>query len=292
MSFTSANVRLSDGAMIHARVLGMEDKHKPLLIALHGAPGLSSHTEPEVSYAFLGDRFRVLVYDSRGSGGSDLKGPYTDERWIADVDEMRAWAGAETFVLAGGSYGGFISLGYALAFPNRLSALILRDVWACGPRAVLRALSFILTSPRIKPDPSRQVRLWSGNVRDKEDGEKALAEILTIYSPPEKDEQEIAGADGFEGASQEMHWETHNSAFSFSSPRFDVRDRLGEIETPTLVVVGRHDPITPVEEAVEIAGSIANSELVIFEGSGHNPPADEPEAFQEAVVKFFVKLGM
>lgn len=89
MSYTDTTVQLRDGANLRVRVLGIDHKHKPLLIALHGAPGLSSHTEPEAGYTFLGDRFRVLVYDARGSGASDLKGPFTDERWIADVDELR-----------------------------------------------------------------------------------------------------------------------------------------------------------------------------------------------------------
>lgn len=198
----------------------------------------------------------------------------------------RTWAGAETFVLAGGSYGGFLALGYALTFPTRLSALILRDTWACGPLGVLRALGAILTSKRISPDPSRQVRMWSGNVQSREECEKGLAEIVAIYSPEREGDTREPVA--FEGASDEheLHWETHNAAFSTSVPRFDVRARLGEITAPTLVVVGRHDPICPVEEAEGIQAEIPGSELVVFEGSGHNPPSDEPEAFQEAVGTF------
>ena len=198
----------------------------------------------------------------------------------------RAWAGAETFVLAGGSYGGFLALGYALTFPARLSALILRDTWACGPVGVLRSLAAILKSSRIHPDADRQVRLWSGNAQSKEDCEMGLAEILKIYSP-ERD-GDTWEALSFEGASEEyeIHWETHNAAFSTSVPRFDVRGRLGEITAPTLVLVGRHDPICPVEEATDIHAGIPGSELVVFEGSGHNPAADEPEAFRKVVGKF------
>lgn len=178
-----------------------------------------------------------------------------------------------------------------MQFPARLSGLVLRDTWACGPRGVLRALGEIMTSTRVRPDLHRQVRLWSGNMLGREDYEVGIAETVEIYFP-ERDGPEEPRA--FEGASNEfeLHWETHNSAFSYSVPRLDVRGRLGEIEAPTLVVVGRHDVICPVEDSEELSGRIPGAELVIFEGSGHNPPADEPEAFQAAVGEFLGKLSL
>jgi proline iminopeptidase len=82
------NVQLKDGTNLQVWVFGNQNKTKPLFIALHGGPGLSTH-ETEVQYQFLADNFRVLVYDARGSGRSDLKGPFTDDQWASDVDELR-----------------------------------------------------------------------------------------------------------------------------------------------------------------------------------------------------------
>ncbi len=84
-----STVTLSDGADIQVWLVGDNDKSKPLAIALHGGPGLSSHFEPENSFSFLTSRFRLLVYDARGNGESDAKGPLMDDRWIADVEEIR-----------------------------------------------------------------------------------------------------------------------------------------------------------------------------------------------------------
>ncbi|KAM0436674.1 hypothetical protein ACHAPT_002383 [Fusarium lateritium] len=292
---TGTQVELSDGAKLRVWLLGSENKTKPLVIVLHGAPGLSSHTSTESAYKFLADEFRVLVYDARGSGVSDIKGPFTDERWVADVDELREWVGVETFILAGYSYGGFLALSYALTFPGRLSGLILHNAWACGPLGTHRVLASLLSSNRINPDPARQARLWSGNVRDKEDAEKGLAEIIAIYTP-EKDgpSSETLSFDSFEstGGESQLHWEVHNAAFSFSQPRFDVRHRLGDIKTPTLVAVGSHDVVCPLEESEDISRGIPNSELVVFHHSGHNPAADESEKFQKVVVGFLQKLGL
>ncbi|KAF9772440.1 hypothetical protein IL306_009858 [Fusarium sp. DS 682] len=300
MSELNIHVQLSDGAKLNVCLLGAENKSKPLIISLHGAPGLSTHSGVKEDFKFLADRFRVLVYDHRGSGGSDFKGPFMDEQWISDLDELRqimtvvnnvsrAWAGDDKFILAGGSYGGFLALNYAINYPNRLSGLILRNTWASGPLGTHRALANILLSHRIKPDPMRQVRLWSGNLRNKSDAEESMAEITRIYTPEkpgEKDTEQVA----FEGASAELRWEVHNAAFSYSQPRFDVRKRLGEIKVPTLVVVGRLDIVCPVEDSEVISRGIDGSELVVFEKSAHNPASDEPEKFQEVLLDFLEKL--
>lgn len=198
----------------------------------------------------------------------------------------RAWVGDEKFTLAGGSYGGFLALNYALNYPNRLLALILRNTWACGPQGTHRALANILLSKRINPDPMRQVRLWTGNVQSREDAEQGMAEIVPIYTPEHSLEPE-----SFEGASTELRWEVHNAAFSWSQPRFDVRSRLSEINVPTLVVVGKLDIICPVEESEMIQRRIKGSELVVFEKSAHNPATDEPEKFREVLSDFLGRLA-
>ena len=89
MSKTST-VQMDDGVRLHVKLLG-EDSNptKPLLIAHHGAPGLSTHLEPESTFGFLSGIFRVLVFDARGSGVSDLTGPYTHDRWIKDIETLR-----------------------------------------------------------------------------------------------------------------------------------------------------------------------------------------------------------
>lgn len=68
---------MSDGARLYVKVLGERLPAKPLLIALHGAPGLSTHAEPEATSGFLQSQFQIIVYDARGSRISDLKQLYT-----------------------------------------------------------------------------------------------------------------------------------------------------------------------------------------------------------------------
>ena len=63
------------------------------------------------------------------------------------------------------------------------------------------------------------------------------------------------------------------------------------MQVPTLIVVGRHDWITPVEAAEELAGLLPSAELVVFEDSGHAPQLEENERFIALVGDFLARHG-
>ena len=282
---TVAQVTMDDGARLWVKVLG-DDPGKPLLIAHHGAPGVSSHLEPEASFGFLADRYRVLVFDARGSGYSDLKPPYSHERWVEDMDQLRRWAGADKFVLAGGSYGTFISLEYAVRHPEHLDAVILRGPSAEGPSTIQHGLEAALKA--VHGDDERQTRMWMGQARDDEDLRLGFEKFAGVFAPPADKmlpvtERAAPPAHRFPPV---FHAATHDWAFSKNLPVYDVRERLASVHVPTLVTVGRYDQVTAPAGAELIAQRIPGARLVIFEHSGHSVPADEPAKFQATVNGF------
>lgn len=196
----------------------------------------------------------------------------------------RTWARAERFVLAGGSYGGFVALEYALAYPKRLLGLILRDTSPEGPACYEGALKAVLSSPKVHVDRDRQVRLWTGKLIDNDDFQQGFAEILPIFSGPNLEQKQPTARE----ISNDMilHYQTHNAAFSVNLPKYNITLQLGKIGVPTLVVAGRHDVVAPVALAKIIAKGIPGAQLAIFEKSGHSPPADEPGAFRACVLQF------
>jgi proline iminopeptidase len=149
-----------------------------------------------------------------------------------------------------------------------------------------------LSSPRIHADPERQRRVWTGKIVDNDDFLAGVVEIVPLFTPPVDASSPAPPADTFEGEAPAPHYATHNAAFSENQPNYDVRSKLGSITVPTLIVVGRHDVITPVEFSEEIHRGIPGSQLTIFEKSGHSPALDEPEAFQARVRKFFGSLSL
>ena len=286
---TMAQVTMDDGAKLWVKVLG-DDPSKPLLIAHHGAPGVSSHLEPEASFGFLADRYRVLVFDARGSGYSDLREPYTHARWVEDVDALRRWAGADKFVLAGGSYGTFISLEYTLRHPEHLDAVILRGPSADGPSTIKNGLEAALKA--VHGDDERQTRMWMGQARDDEDLQLGFEKFAGVFAPPADkmlppSERAALPAHHFPPI---FHAATHDWAFSKNLPAYDVRERLASIQVPMLVTVGRYDQVTVPAGAELIAQRVSGARLVVFEHSGHSVPADEPAKFQATVNGFLDTL--
>jgi proline iminopeptidase len=153
---------------------------------------------------------------------------------------------------------------------------------------MMHALKACISSPLAHSDPDRQFRLWAGLLRDNEDFAAGLAEIGPLFLPPgAKPDEEPE----WKQERLVMHAETQNAAFSENMPRYDVRDQLKDIKVPTLVIVGRHDLITPVEESVVLAEGIEGARLVVFEHSGHHPGNDEPVAFRECVSDFLETIG-
>jgi proline iminopeptidase len=268
-----------NGNRLHVEVLG-DGPGKPTMIVHHGAPGLGSMAEPKASFGPFADGYRVIVFDARGSGVSEGAAPLTHEQWAADVDALREWAGADTIVMAGGSYGGFIAMEYAIAYPDRVAALVLRDTAADNANHEL-AIANALASSRVEIDRVKLDRIMSGTVRDDADLRDCWEAILPLYDHEldwEKVRQRVE--------STPYRYQTHNFAFSVNQPGYDIKAKLPGITAPTLVTVGRHDWITPVSCSETIASLIPGARLHVFEHSGHSPQIEEAAAFQRVVRDF------
>ncbi|CAN5859028.1 alpha/beta hydrolase [soil metagenome] len=256
----------------------------PPIIAHHGGPGMGSHANDKAAFAPLADIYQIVSFDARGSGRSGAVPPYTHAQWVADLDALREQLGFERFIMTGGSYGGYIALEYTLAHPERVTHLILRDTAASHQyesQAKATALARAAEFPEINEDDLN--RIFAGKMKDDNDFKRTFAAIAPLYDANYELEKTKQWLERITFRAQ-----THNFAFSQNIPGFDLIARLGEITVPTLVIVGRHDWITPLEASQELAAGVPNAELVVFENSGHSPQQEEHERFV-AVVRDFLE---
>ncbi len=270
-----------NGASLNVEVLGRPDA--PVLIAHHGGGGIGSLAEPKATFGPLADLFRVIVFDARGCGLSEGVPPYSHAQWAADVDGLREWAGAEQIVVAGGSYGGFIAMEYAIAYPQRVRAMVLRDTAADASNFAL-AYDNARNQDRVEIDWDNFDRYWSGRIHDDEDLKARWAEIIPLY---DFDYDPVKSAAAVEAGS--YRHESHNWCFQHNMPVYDLKPQLPDVSCPTLVTVGRTDWVTPVSAAQTIADLVPAAQLVVFEKSGHSPQIEEYELFQQVLRDFLVE---
>lgn len=242
-------------------------------LAMHGGLGLD-HTYMRPWLDSLSDVMRLVYYDHRcnGRSGRPPLETLTFERLCADADALRERLGFEEVAVMGHSYGGFVALEYALRYPRRLSRLILLDT-----APTVDYGTEIETNARRKGATEEQMEALDAPVGDEEELRRVLEIIGALYWHRFDAElharvfaHTVLDAEAYEaGGSLLEGW--------------DLTPRLGEIGTPTLVVVGRDDFVTPPSQARILHEGIPGSELVVFEHSGHFPYLEEPEAFFGAV---------
>ncbi|MGC8712317.1 MAG: alpha/beta fold hydrolase [Leptodesmis sp.] len=261
---------------------GARMKEKPVAFVIHGGPGVD-HTSFKPTFSPLSQKLQLVYFDHRGQGRS-ARGPkasYTLENNVEDMEALRQYLGLDKIVVIGASYGGMVALTYASRYPEHVSHLI-AIVTVPDSRFLERAKQ-ILAERGTEEQQAIAQHLWDGTFRDEEHLREYFRVLGPMYSltfdpdaPQNSWKRAILSADAI------------NEAFGGFLRAYDVRDQLHKITAPTLVIGARHDWICPPEFSEEIAALIPNSDLRIFENSGHGVRADEPEALLDAIAGFIV----
>lgn len=257
-------------------------KERPTAFLVHGGPG-GDHTSYKAGLSDLSQKMQLVYFDHRGQGRS-ARGPketYTLENNVEDMEALRQYLGLNKIIVIGSSYGGMVALSYAIKYSQNLSHLI---VIATVPdyRFLEKAKQFIAAKGTPEQKKYAEI-LWAGKFKDEAELKKYFQVMAPLYSVtynPEAenlpDNRTIYSVDAI------------NQAFGGFLRTYNILDQLHKITVPTLVIAGRHDWICPPEFSEEIAAAIPNSDLRIFENSGHLIRVDEPQALKDAIAGFIV----
>lgn len=243
---------------VHYEANGNRSEHVPLLLT-HGYGASSAMWRPNLDA--LGVDRLVITWDVRGHGLTtappDLAG-YTHEASVADMAAILDDQGIDRAVIGGLSLGGYLSLEFRAAHPERTVALVLCD-----------------TGPGFKSDRRREG--WNAFARQQADdleqgGEGAL-----------RDSPEVRAArhdpTGLALAARGILTQRDSS----------VIESLPSIGVPTLVVVGDRDE--PFLAAADyMATTIPGAAKQVIADAGHACNIDQPKAFDAAVVDFLHRV--
>ncbi|MGH7660082.1 MAG: alpha/beta fold hydrolase [Vulcanimicrobiaceae bacterium] len=250
---------------------------KETILAVHGAPGTDHRLfRPELDR--LGAFARVVYFDLPGHGRSSPPRDFRLETIAESLEEARIAATAEGVNVLGSSYGGFVALQYALAHPDRVVRLILVDTSASSS---FRTRSIAIARERANKTMLEAFeRLWNNALANDDDFRENWRILFPLYFAQATQTQidSYAGRTSYNLATRRAILPTFEG--------YDVRASLAELRMPALVIVGKHDWITPPGEARELAGALPNARLVVFESSGHYPFLEEGERFATVVEAF------
>lgn len=263
-----------------------ELKEKPVCFVLHGGPG-GTHMNFKPYLDSLTTCMQLVYIDNRGSGFS-AKGPqssYTMENNVEDIEALRQYLGLEKIMLLGHSYGGMTAMSYAKKYQRNLAGLLLV---ATSPsyQFIEKAKSFVSKNGTIEQKVIADV-LWEGAFTSSEQLSKYYEIMAPLYSRTAEVGKEQAPRPKILRS-----FEALNEGFGGFLREYDVIEDLPTIRVPSLVIAGRHDWITPVDENKLIADKLPNSEFVVFENSSHSVFKDENEHFHDVVLKFVGGIGV
>jgi pimeloyl-ACP methyl ester carboxylesterase len=96
--------------------------------------------------------------------------------------------------------------------------------------------------------------------------------------------EDVMGAIDAQSLRAMRRWQRHE--FRHDGLRTDYRSELGELDVPTLLIHGEHDPLLPLSWSVEAAERLPDGELLRLPGVGHWPPRERPARVLEAIGSF------
>ncbi len=256
------------------------------LLCLHGGPGSTHHNlEPLES---LADRRRVIFYDQLGCGQSEVPDNpalWTVDRFVEELAQVRAALGLDRLHLFGSSWGGILAQQYVLDRRPELQSLILCGSPASMPRWVADC------DELLAQQPAEVLKV----IRDHEaSGFTACPEyqaaLLGFYREHFCRMNPWPAA--LERSFAELGYAVYAamngpSEFTVSGTLkdWDVMDRLGEIDVPTLLVGGRYDECRPAH-LEDMHRRIPGSQLAIIEDASHLCFAEQPAEFISLVNSF------
>jgi proline iminopeptidase len=281
-------VRLN-GVDIHYRTIG----DGPVLFLVSPGWGVAS-AYLQRAFSSLAKHLRLVFIDTRGSG---LSGRPADPMQMGSVDmandleALRVHLGLSEISILGHSNSGAIALACADRYPDRVSKLVLIDSQVLGLSAdadTQRILQNRATDPRFKEATRIVSTFFTGQMNpatSDESLEAFIAQVLPLFlhsperSLPLAQEQLSGPISSYAFTSQYAA----DAAFPI-----DQIKSLGAIRAKVLIMVGRHDYICPVALSERLHERIPQSQLVIFEESGHLPWLEEPNAFFAELERFLI----
>jgi proline iminopeptidase len=251
---------------------------RPTLLVLHGGPGFD-HSLMRPYFDRFADTHQVVYLDHRGNGRSGGE-PETWNlaQWGDDIAAFCDALGIVKPTVYGLSFGGMVAMSYAGRHPGHASRLVFSSTAA---RMHLDATYAMMAELGGEEAADIARKFWSDPTP--EGAAEYIARCMPLYNPnvdPDAAAVRARAIARFEVLFQFVRGEQRG---------MDLLPGLAKVTSPTLVLAGARDPITPLVCAREIAAALPPQlvRLEVFEAAGHGVHRDQPDR-AEAILRAFL----
>ena len=270
---------LPNGQQVHIRDEG--PRQAPVLVLLHGSSS-SLHTWQGWTEA-LDDQYRIVRLDLPGHGltGPQINDDYTAKAYSDTVALTMAQLGVDKYIVAGNSMGGWVAWNHALAYPDKVTGLILVDAGGAPDAA-----------PTSLPIGFRLAQ------------NKTLRPVLQWFTPrmmvDRSVRQSVADPTKVTDAQVDRYYDLlrYPGNREATSLRGDVARvpataiQMAQIGIPALVIWGRQDTLIPVTAADWFDENLPRSSKIIYPNLGHLPMEEAPAQTAEDVRQWLKDVGL
>jgi pimeloyl-ACP methyl ester carboxylesterase len=293
-----------------------DDEKNPVILFLHGGPGMTNRASVMQKHADLRRAFTLVAWDQRGTCGS-YKGldpaTLTVDRLVEDakelVDELCASLNRKKIFIVGGSWGTELGTFLVYRYPQKIAAYLGQGQVVDGVKNEELSYNFTLEQAE-KAGDEKSVELLKkcgppakGQYKGGLDGLMTQRKILQKYggSSAKKESFFKTAVLPFLDLREYTYGDIYGSLKGYKKvlsamwgtvTDYNFIEQCNKFEVPYYIFQGRLDKNTPselVEEFYKVIDA-PDKDLVWFENSAHGPMREEPDKFKSLMVEKFLKI--
>lgn len=276
--FQTSGFASSEDVDIHYRIFGSGE---PLLV-INGGPGFSSEGFTGLAEK-LADNYRVILYDQRGTGQSEMATidsiNMTMDLMVKDMEALRKHLNLSEWTILGHSFGGIMANYYISKHPGRVTGLIASSSGGID----LGLLEDFDITRQLTPSERDSLQYWTNRISEGDTtayaDRKRREFFADAYVYDDKHIPEIA-----ERMTQSnsringLIWD------DLQRIEYNVSAELSEFHKPVLIIQGKQD-ILRERTSRRALQTFPNAEWVLLDECGHYGWLDRPERY---LMKFFL----
>ncbi len=262
------------------------------ILLLHGGPAMTHEYMECFESFFPKEGFEFYEYDQLGSYYSDQpkdSSLWVTERFVEEVEQVRQAIGADStnFYVLGNSWGGILAMEYALKYQSNMKGLLVANMVASAPEYGKYAQEVL--APQFDPAVLKEIRTMEAN---RDFANPRYMELLIPHFYHKHLCRLDEWPDGFNRTMKHVNGEIYAmmqgpSEFGVGGrlANWDIKNRLKEIQIPTLMIGAKHDTMDP--KAMEEQSKLVQKGRYLYCPNGsHLSMWDDQQVFMTGVIKF------